>query len=182
MPHTFKRLLLSGAMALGIGVASLAPARAASCANVLGSTPDLGKFAELVQLSGLAPQLASGALTVFAPTNEALGHIATVTQMLEGQGSQGQPDFPKLQTLVRAHLVSGAHPASEMHGQVSLTTLAGTALAINGADQRDILLSSSAPGSVNLSGMHLMPDVHVTGPALTCDNGVVYPISNALVQ
>ena len=180
MIHVFKRSLL--AAALGVGGASLVPAQAASCADVLSSTSDLSHFAELVQDSGLAPQLASGKLTVFAPTNQALSHIATVTQMLAGQGGQAQPDFPKLQTLIRAHLVNGVHPEDQMHGQVTLTTLAGTTLAINGTDVRHIMLSASAPSSVNLSGMHLMPGVHVTGPAIACDNGVVYPIDNALVQ
>jgi uncharacterized surface protein with fasciclin (FAS1) repeats len=177
-----KRFLLGTTIALGLATASVAPVRAASCADALNSTSELSKFAELVQASGLAVQLGTGTLTVFAPTNAALGRIATATQMLEGQSGQGQPDFPRLQTLVRAHLVAGAHPANEMDGQVTLTTLAGTSLTINGADQRDIVLSSSAPDGVNLSGMHLMPGVHVTGPAIACDNGVVYSISNALVQ
>ena len=182
MMHVFKRSLL--AAALSVGGASLVPAQAASCADVLSSTSDLSHFAELVELSGLAPQLTSDKLTVFAPTNQALGHIATVTQMLAGGGGRGGggPESSMLQTLVRAHLVSGVHPEDQMHGQVTLTTLAGTTLSINGTDQRNIMLSASAPSSVNLSGMHLMPGVHVSGPAITCDNGVVYAIDNALVQ
>ena len=101
--------------------------------------------------------------------------------MLASQASNASPDFPKLQTLVRAHLVSGAHPQSEMTGKVELATLAGTSIAIDGTTQRGIMLAAGAR-DVNLSGMHVMSDVHVTGQAITCDNGVVYPIGNALVQ
>ena len=185
MTRTLTRPLLTAAatLALALGTAYAAPARAANCADTLNATANLTKLAGLVQQSGLAPQLASSQVTVFAPTNQALGRIASLTQMLEGQsGQQAAPDFPKLQPLGRAHVVSGVHPEDQMHGQVTLTTLAGTTLSINGADQRDITLSSSAPGSVNLSGMHLMPGVHVSGRAITCDNGVVYPIDNALVE
>lgn len=157
-------------------------AQAASCADTIVSTPELTRFAGLVQQSGLAPQLASGTLTVFAPTNTAINSIASITQMLGGQSANAAPDFPKLQTLVRAHLVSGLHPESEMRGKVSLATLAGTSLAIDGTGPRAITLSATAASGINLSGMQLMSNVRVAGPVIACDNGFIYPIDNALVQ
>lgn len=30
--------------------------------------------------------------------------------------------------------------------------------------------------------MHLMPGLHGNGPAITCDNGIVDPIDNALMR
>jgi len=85
-------------------------ANAASCAEALLSNSKLSRFSAIVQQAGLAPQLAAGTLTVFAPTNDALNGISSITQMLGGQSANAQPDFPKLQTLVRAHLVQGAAP------------------------------------------------------------------------
>ena len=157
-------------------------ARAANCADVITSTPDLSQFSALMQQSGLAQQVATGTLTVFAPTNAALNHISSITQMLRGESSNAQPDFPKLQTLVRAHLVTGVHPQDQMHGKVTLATLAGTSLNIDGTGNRDIMLASKASGNVNLSGTRLNSNVHTVGATLSCDNGVIYPISNALVQ
>ena len=69
-----------------------------------------------------------------------------------------------------------------MRGKVELSTQAGTGLAIDGTGQRGIVLSTVSRNSVNLSGMRIMANVHVAGPAIPCDNGVVYPIDNALVQ
>lgn len=157
-------------------------AQAASCADTLVSTPELTRFAGIVQQSGLAPQLASSTLTVFAPTNAALNSISSITQMLGGQSANSAPDFPKLQTLVRGHLVSGLHPQSEMRGKVTLSTLAGTSLAIDGTSARNIILSATTASNVNLSGMQLMSNVFVAGPAIACDNGFVYPINNPLIQ
>ena len=158
------------------------PAGAATCGDVVFSTPTLSTFAGLAQSSGLVPQLQTAPLTIFAPTNDALNKISYVTQMLSSNSSSGAPDFPKLQTLVRAHLVSGSHPASEMRGKLTLPTLAGTSLGIDGTDTRTIVLTTASANSVNLSGMRLMAGVHVAGPAIACDNGVVYPIDKALVQ
>lgn len=172
------RTALTATLACGLAGA----AHAASCADTVFSTPRLARFSALAQLSGLAPQLGTATLTVFAPTNDALDRIAAVTQMLAPQSTSRQPDFPKLQTLIRAHLVSGLHPEDQMRGRVQLTTLAGTALAIDGTDRRAILLSTLLLNSVNLSGMRIMADVHVAGSAIACDNGLIYPVDGALVQ
>ena len=98
MPHPAHTLAFAAAF-LGAPIA----AHAASCSDTLVFTPELTRFAGIVQQSGLAPQLSSGTLTVFAPTNAALNGISSVTQMLGGQSANSAPDFPKLQTLVRAH-------------------------------------------------------------------------------
>ncbi|MBC7799970.1 MAG: fasciclin domain-containing protein [Gemmatimonadaceae bacterium] len=148
---------------------------------MLNSTRDLTSFAGLVQQSGLRNQVDTARLTVFAPNNVALSRLSYVTQMLAGQSANSSPDFPKLQTLVRAHLAPGLHPESEMRGKVELPTLAGTSIAIDGTTQRGIILTAGAR-DVNLSGMQLMRDIAVTGPAIQCDNGWVYPIDNALIQ
>ena len=181
MQHRIKSVLASITLAAGLsGAASMA--NAASCAEALVSTPTLTRFSAIVQQSGLAPQLASSQLTVFAPTNAALNSISSITQMLGGQSSSSAPDFPKLQVLVRAHLVQGLHPENDMRGKVNLSTLAGTSLAIDGTGQRAITLSVSASNAVNLSGTHTMSNVHVAGPTIACDNGIIYPVDNALVQ
>lgn len=174
--HNFSRLAAAAVATLLSGAA-----QAASCFDTIVSTPQFSRFAGVVQQSGLAPQVMNGSLTVFAPTNGALNSIASITQMLGGQSANASPDFPRLQTLVRAHLVSGLHPENEMRGKVTLSTLASTSLAIDGTGARGITLSSTVPNTVNLSGMRIMSDVHVAGPAVACDNGVIYPIDNALV-
>ena len=166
---------------LGVALLAAGPALAASCADVLNSNRDLTMFAALVQQSGLRNQVATAPLSVFAPNNAALGRLSYVTQMLAGQSANSSPDFPKLQTLVRAHLVEGLHPESDMRGKVELSTLAGTLVSIDGTTQRGILLTAGAR-DVNLSGMRVMRDVAVTGPAIQCDNGWIYPIDNALIQ
>lgn len=180
MQHASRRML--AVAALSAGLAANSTARAASCADTLLSNKELARFAALVQAAGLSPQLATGTVTVFAPTNAALGRISGLTQMLAPQSSNGQADYPKLQTLVRAHLVAGLHSENSMHGKVALTTLAGTGLAIDGTGRRSIALSTSSANNVNLSGMKIMSDVHVAGPALECDNGLIYPVDAALVQ
>lgn len=178
MAHRSKLACILGA---AMAVVVSGPALAASCADVLNSNRDLSSFAGLVQQSGLRNQLDTARLTVFAPSNAALGRLTYVTQMLAGQSANASPDFPKLQTLVRAHLVSGDHPENEMRGKVDLPTLAGTSIAIDGTTQRGILLTAGAR-DVNLSGMQVMRDIAVTGAAIKCDNGWVYPIDNALIQ
>jgi len=181
MQPRFTRALVFAILAAGLlGAAN--GARAASCAEALLSNPTLTRFAAVVQQAGLAPQLTSSTLTVFAPTNNALNGVSSITQMLGGQSANSAPDFPKLQILVRAHLVQGLHPENDMHGKVTLSTLAGTSLAIDGTGQRAITLSASASSGVNLSGTHTISDVHVAGPVIKCDNGIIYPIDNALVQ
>ena len=123
---------------------------------MLNSTPQLTSFAAVVQQSGLRPLLGTAPLTIFAPTNDAISHIRSVTQMLEGQGNNQSPDFQKLQLLVRAHLVSGSHPEDQMHGKVELTTQAGTTIAIDGTTQRGIMLTAHE-SRVNLSGFRTIP-------------------------
>lgn len=173
--------LISSAVAV-IGLTATEPAaHAATCADTLTSNPQLTRFTNLVQLSGLAPQLATNTLTVFAPTNAALNDISSVTQMLAGQSSNSSPDFPKLQILVRARLVSGPHPENDMHGKIVLPTLAGISLTVDGTGARAIVLSACALSGVNLSGTHVMSDVHVAGPAIACDSGIIYPVDNALL-
>ncbi len=180
MQHRIKSVLASVTLAAGLSAAGAASA--ANCAETLISTPTLTRFSAILQQAGLAPQLGSNQLTVLAPTNDALNSISSITQMLGGQGSNSAPDFPKLQVLVRAHLVQGLHPENDMRGKVNLSTLAGTSLAIDGTGQRAITLSASASNGVNLSGTHTMSNVHVAGPTIACDNGIIYPIDNALVQ
>ncbi len=121
MQHRSTGILASATLtAVLLGTAGAASA--ASCAEALLSNPRLTRFSAIVQQAGLAPQVSSSMLTVFAPTNDALNAISSITQMLGGQSSNAVPDFPKLQILVRAHLVQGLHPENDMHGKVTLST------------------------------------------------------------
>lgn len=90
MQHRFTRVLESATLAAAglLGVTN--GGRAASCAETLLSTPTLTRFAAIVQQAGLAPQLGSSQLTMFAPSNAALNGILSITQMLGGP--EREPD------------------------------------------------------------------------------------------
>jgi len=105
---------------------------------------------------GLALQ-GEGPLTIFAPTNQAFAQIPsdTLQSVLE--------DKPRLQSILKHHVVPGKHMASDVVRHESLDTLEG--------------------GSLNVSteGGCRINDATVVQADIQCTNGVVHLIDTVLM-
>ncbi|MEW2378230.1 fasciclin domain-containing protein [Micromonospora sp. NPDC047812] len=101
-----------------------------SPAQALTWIPVLTTFEAAVRATGMAEELsAAGGLTILAPTDDAFRtkfSTANVDQLL-------LKDTATLRGLLREHLVAGARPVADLASAGTVTTLAGTTLAVTPA-------------------------------------------------
>jgi uncharacterized surface protein with fasciclin (FAS1) repeats len=125
------------------------------------SNPLLSTFVSAVKAAGLEDML-SGAkpFTVFAPSNDAFAKMTkSVTEDLFKPESKA-----KLTTLLKRHVLSGEHMASEFAGKsTDIATLDGAKVAINGKD-----------GHVSVDA------AKVSTANLAASNGVIHVIDTVL--
>ena len=169
MIHSTLRCLAIVAVA---ATAMSAPARAASCTDTLVSTPQLTRFAAIVQQSGLAPQLAAGNLTVFAPTNAAFGALpaGTVDTLVKPENK------PTLTKILTYHVVSGDYDKAKLDalinaggGKAMLTTVQGEPLTFTSSHAT--LMVTDAKGNT----------ANVTIPDVKQSNGDILVIDKVLM-
>ncbi|MEU6077159.1 fasciclin domain-containing protein [Micromonospora sp. NPDC047074] len=92
--------------------------------------PVLTTFEAAVRATGMAEELsAPGGLTILAPTDDAFRAKFSTANM----DNLLLKDTDTLRKLLREHLVAGAHPVGDLVAAGTLTTLAGTTLAVTGA-------------------------------------------------
>jgi transforming growth factor-beta-induced protein len=148
------------------------PAGAADLVETARSTKSekfrIDHFAIALEAAGLAPSLSQGAYTVFAPTNQALRRLDL--DALEPGGPALSPeaklraaDPDRLAAVLKAHIVEGAIPYTELVGRPALETEGGTTLEVKPTE-----------GGVMINGITLAK------PDLMADNGVIHVIEGLL--
>ncbi|MER7416888.1 fasciclin domain-containing protein [Micromonospora peucetia] len=99
--------------------------------RALAWIPVLTTFEAAIRATGMAEELsAAGGLTILAPTDDAFRakfSTANLDHLL-------LKDTDTLRGLLREHLVGGARPVAELVSAGSVTTLAGTTLAVTAAE------------------------------------------------
>lgn len=99
-----------------------------SLTEVLEADPSLSTFWAAVQLAGLAGEMDSGELTVFAPSNEAFAALPDAAS-LEVLGAPENRET--LKSLLRLHIVQGTYASRRLeYTDQSLMSLAGRPLAV----------------------------------------------------
>ncbi|MEE6260723.1 fasciclin domain-containing protein [Plantactinospora sonchi] len=94
--------------------------------------PVLTKFEAAVRAAGLSAELrAPEGITILAPTDDAFGRKFSEDNLDDLMIHQRD----KLRTLLRAHLVAGARPLSELIAAGSVTTLDGTRVPVTQATE-----------------------------------------------
>ena len=130
-------------------------------ANIAETAKEAGQFSTLlaaVEAAGLTSALTGdGALTVFAPTDEAFGKLpeGTVEELLK--------DIPKLKSILTYHVVEGNVSAEDVAKLQTAKTLQGAELAINAAE------------GVKIN------NANVIKADVTADNGVIHVIDTVLL-
>jgi transforming growth factor-beta-induced protein len=126
----------------------------------LAADPRFSTLASLIEQSGLAEQLeAAGPVTIFAPTNEAFAALpqATLEELAQNP--------TELQQVLLYHISSGSLPSSDITGDTTVTTLAGSDL--------DITTSN---GMVMINGT-----AQVTEPDMMIGENVIHVIDQVLL-
>lgn len=129
--------------------------------NVVETAVSAGSFKTLVaavQAAGLAEALSGpGPFTVFAPTDEAFAKLpaGAVEALLQ--------DIPKLQAVLKHHVVSGRMTASDVAAQHSVQTLEGDEITIDSTD-----------------GVRV-DEAHVVQADIGTDNGVIHVIDTVMM-
>lgn len=122
-----------------------------------------GTFATLVQAvaaAGLVDVLKGGQYTVLAPSDEAFAKLPAGT--VEGLLT----DIPKLQAVLKHHVVKGWSNAKTVEGLKTLNTLQGTTLAVK-LNKNDNVLS--------------LDSAKVVTADIKCQNGVIHVIDSVLI-
>jgi uncharacterized surface protein with fasciclin (FAS1) repeats len=129
--------------------------------NVVQTAVSAGSFKTLVaavQAAGLLEALSGpGPFTVFAPTDEAFAKLpaGAVEGLLK--------DIPKLQAVLKHHVVSGKMMASDVAAKDSVQTLEGDDIAIDTADGVKV------------------DEAHVVKADIATDNGVIHVIDTVMM-
>jgi transforming growth factor-beta-induced protein len=128
--------------------------------EAIAADPRFSTLAGLLEQSGLAEQLeAAQPVTIFAPSNEAFAALPQSTLEALSQ------DPTQLQEILLYHVVSGALPSSDITGDTTVTTLAGSDLEI-----------SVAGGMVMINGT-----AQVTEPDMMVGENVIHVIDQVLI-
>ena len=147
--------------------ADIAPASGTDAAQTPGiveialGNDDFSTLVAALQAGGLVGALqGEGPFTVFAPTNDAFAKLpeGTLESLLEPENKE------KLQEILKYHVVASNVPSSAAIGnQVSLDTLAGKSLAVDG-----------------MNGVKIN-NANVTSADITASNGVIHIIDEVLI-
>lgn len=131
--------------------------------DVLRGDDRFGTLLRAVEASGLAPTLADGDLTVFAPTDEAFAALPAGTlETLMQPANRAQ-----LADLVRYHLVEGRAGFDRLRGRTVLRTTADQPLEVTETSGR--FRVGGEGGAV------------VTSPGLPADDGVIHVVDAVLL-
>jgi uncharacterized surface protein with fasciclin (FAS1) repeats len=129
--------------------------------NVVETAASAGSFKTLVaavQAAGLAEALSGpGPFTVFAPTDEAFAKLppGAVEDLLR--------DIPKLQAVLKHHVVSGKMMAADVAEKDSVQTLEGDEISIDTTDGVKV------------------DEAHVVKADIATDNGVIHVIDTVIM-
>lgn len=133
--------------------------------------PELKRFASYTVSAGLADQLSKeGTVTVFAPSNAALGVLNS-----EKKKRYANPENQlELQEMLKSHIVEGNWDKETLlknidkNGRAKLKTLAGNTLTLSKSGE-DIIISTGKNGSAT-----------VINNSTEASNGVVYLVDGVL--
>jgi len=129
--------------------------------NIVETAVNAGNFQTLVtavQHAGLAEALAGpGPITVFAPTDEAFAKlpVGTVEGLLQ--------DIPKLQAILKFHVVPGRMGSSDVASSRELPTLNGQSISVDATD------------GVRVNG------ANVVTADIEAENGVIHVIDTVIL-
>ena len=155
-------LTVLATLALAVPAAGAEPARAEASPTIAGvaaKTPQLSTLLALVKQAGLADELsASGALTVFAPTNAAFAKVPKATLSALGKNPAA------LKRVLLYHVVAGKVTAAKVVKLRSAKTLAGPTIRIRVAGK-----------TVRIN------DARVARANVMASNGVVHVIDRVLI-
>ncbi len=149
----------SGTASTTAGVSTLPPSPASNALALVAGQPELSTFTLLVKQAGLDTVLqGAGAMTVFAPTNDAFKAVPTATL----DKLTKDPEF--LKTVLSHHILASRVRGADVEGAKVLTATDGGKL------------------SVARAGDFLTVDEGlVTEADLACGNGVVHVVDTVLL-
>lgn len=130
-------------------------------ANIIETAKGAGCFTTLltaVEVAGLTGALESpGPFTVFAPVDDAFAALppGTVQTLVDNP--------PQLARILKFHVLSGAHPRSELVDQPEWESLEGAPVAIRRADPFEV------------------KNATVVTADIECDNGIVHVIDRVIL-
>lgn len=137
----------------------LIPRRHRDVVGVLSADPHYSTLVALVQKAGLTEALASGNLTIFAPTNAAFAKLPPATLAAVGN------DPALLKRVLLYHVIDGSVSARR-------AVAAKRAVALNGVE---LMFSRRHHGKVKVNG------VNVIQPNIKAVNGVIHTINRVLI-
>lgn len=160
-----RRRFLTVSAGLAAGAMMTTPARAVTGRKTITelavATPALSTLVAAVTAAGLADALAApGAMTVFAPTNDAFDRLpaGTVEALLN--------DIPALTKILTYHVSGSYYPAGALLGQRGrVPTLEGSYLHVDATGSGVVINGSST----------------VTAADVFASNGVVHLVDNVLL-
>ena len=140
-------------------------------------------WARLILAGGLRDYTrAPTPFTVFPPTEAAFAQFPEVVKYLLGYQSVGAsnsglpfPDTSKIVKTVRSHTLAGRHPPSEMLGRVSLKSLAGTDVIVDGSKSPVTITWKSVVNKKTLSA-------RITHDPIIALNAVIYPVDAIFIE
>nr|WP_235913684.1 fasciclin domain-containing protein [Pseudoroseomonas coralli] len=170
---TFRVLALGMAAFAGLH-ASEASAQQKNCIDVLAGNKQFSRFVNGIVHTHLSNQMRNAnEITIFAPTNDAVGHINQVLldrlfPMEEGNSRQADPVLAP--AAVGAHIVQGKHSREQLRHGANFTTVSGTPLSVQATG--DTLRVQGAGGT----------EARVTQADIQCSNGVIHAIDAPLLR
>lgn len=148
----------------GLGATAATPKGPSSTATTtsLSATTNLSKFYELVELAGLRNRLRrpTEAITVFAPTNQAMSMMAApIRERIKQVGT------PVIKSLVRTHLAEGILTFDQLTDGKEIEMF----------DGRKLRVTRRPDGTVLLDGIYQLRD---SGQRTT--NGIIYTLDTVI--
>ena len=178
---------LALASAIGLNRPAIAQQQAGTTVDVdaysfMSSDPRLTIWVQLIAAGGQEQYArAPTPYTMFPASNAAFAEMpAFVNSLLAYQNSTGThnaqdafPDTSKIVELVRSHVVRGKHyPQDVMGRKITVTTIAGTQLEVDGTDPSAVRLNwASAANGEALSA-------RLVDQPITCRNAVLYIVDH----
>lgn len=148
--------------------------------SFMASDPRLRTWTQLIDAGGLQGYARADIYTVFPAADTAFAQFPGMVRDLLGpyystgthNAAEAFPDTSKIVKLVRSHAINGKHYPNEVMGKsVTVTSIAGTPIAIDGTDPNHVKVTwTSAANGQTMSAL-------LVDQPVTCTNAVVYIVN-----
>jgi uncharacterized surface protein with fasciclin (FAS1) repeats len=169
----FAAAIAASAFAIAAPTGPGALAQQRSCVDTLAGMPEFSRFVNaIVHTHVVGDMRNANAITVFAPTNDALGRMdpGLLDRLFPRGDAARQADPVLAPAAIGAHVVQGRRDAQSLRAGGELRSVAGTPVSVTGQGEESTVVGAAGTRA------------RITRPDIPCSNGIIHGVDGLLIR